>query len=817
MTIKGKKTEKADKVEKAPVKLKRDDMAPAEIQKPETEAAAPKDSAAASTPLKRTTLKTIKRGVATPPPSPTLHRVTIGAPTRRVVPKAPPPRPKPVEPPPVVPPKPVEKVAPAPTPAPAPATPKPTPVPAPTSVAPAPAPAPAAAPAAPPAAKTPAEAPAKPAVDKAKREPPKIEPTATYKMPTPSAPKPPRPVTARPSAPAQAASAAATAAAPTVTASSSKENMQAPAEPSRGKVRIPEIITVKELAERLNVKPIDVIKKLLGLGTLVTINQQIDPDTASLAADSLGFDAEIVPLVQEEVVEEKEDPAKLKPRAPIVTIMGHVDHGKTSLLDTIRKTRVAEKEAGGITQHIGAYRVPTAKGDVVFLDTPGHEAFTAMRARGAQVTDIVVLVVAADDGVMPQTIEAIDHARAAGVTIVVAVNKTDLPQADPERIRRELAQHNLAPEEWGGKTVFVDVSAKKGTNVDKLLEMLGLESELLELKANPDRTANGVVVEARMDARRGVTATLLVQNGTLRIGDVIAAGTSWGRVRALLDDRGDRIESAGPATPVEVLGLSGVPQAGDRFSQISDEREARTLVERRQAAVHEEAIRRRHVTLENLHERVAEGKIRELKVILKADVQGSVQALRDAIERLSNDEIRMNVIHAGVGGINETDVGLADASDAIIIGFNVRADAKSEELARREEVTVRTYRIIYEAIAEVRAAMEGLLEPTTEQTTLGRAEVRQVFKVSKGGTIAGSTVLDGKIVRGSKARLLRDKVVVHEGSIESLKRFKDDAREVEKGFECGIGLGAFQDIKPGDVIEAYIEETKVRKLSEPKA
>ena len=579
------------------------------------------------------------------------------------------------------------------------------------------------------------------------------------------------------------------------------------------------MVTVKDLAERLNVKSIDVIKKLLGLGTMVTINQQIDEDLETLAADAFGYDVKMIPLVDEAdaVVEEEEDGNNLLPRAPIVSILGHVDHGKTCLLDDIRSTRVAEKEAGGITQHIGAYRVKTSRGDVVFLDTPGHEAFTAMRARGAQVTDIVVLVVAADDGVMPQTVEAIDHAKAAGVTIVVAVNKIDLPTADPEKIKRELAQYQLMSEEWGGKTTFVEVSAKKGTGIEKLLEMLSLEAELLELKANPNRRAQGVVVEAQLDPRRGPIATLLVQRGTLKLGDVVVAGAAFGRVRALSDDRGARVEEAGPATPVEILGLSAAPQAGDRFSVLNDEREARVLVERRQQILQQEAVKRRHVTLETLHERVAEGKVRDLKIILKGDVQGSVQALRDSLERMSTAEIRMNVIHAGVGGINERDVQLAVASDAIIIGFNVRADAKAEDIARREEVDMRTYRIIYEAIADVRAAMEGLLEPEKTELKVGRAEARQVFKVSKGGTIAGCTVLEGKIVRGGKARLLRDNVVVHVGTIDSLKRFKDDAREVEKGFECGIGLGNFQDIKPKDIIEVFSEETHARKLGAPNA
>jgi len=652
-------------------------------------------------------------------------------------------------------------------------------------------------------------------VNKPKAEPQKNEPTATYKMPPPPPVKAPRLVVNKPTANAVTASASSTA--PLTTSQKIETASGSPVSTEkRPQIRVPEVVTVKDLAERLNVKSIDVIKKLLGLGTMVTINQQIDEDLVTLAADAFGFDVEIIPLLAEETItQEKEDPKTLQPRAPIVTIMGHVDHGKTSLLDAIRSTRVAEKEAGGITQHIGAYRVKTAKGEVVFLDTPGHEAFTAMRARGAQVTDIVVLVVAADDGVMPQTIEAIDHAKAAGVKIVVAVNKIDLPTADPERIKRELSNLNLMPEDWGGKTIFVEVSAKKGTNVEKLLEMLALEAELLELKANPNRSAQGVVIEAQLDARRGAVATVLVQRGTLKMGEVVVAGIAYGRVRALLDDRGVRVNEAGPSTPVEILGLSGVPQAGERFSVLTDDREARTLVERRQQIVQQEAVRRRHVTLETLHERVAEGKIRDLKIILKADVQGSVQALRDQLERMSTPEIRMNVIHAGVGGINETDVQLAAASDAIIIGFSVRADAKSEEIAKREDVDMRTYRIIYEAIADVRAAMEGLLEPEKTESRVGRAEARQVFKVSKGGTIAGSMVLEGKIVRGGKARLLRDGVVIHEGTIESLKRFKDDAREVEKGFECGIGFGNFQDVKPKDIIEAYAEETRARKLDNP--
>jgi len=759
-----------------------------------TETASP-----AAEPKKRMVLKTIKRAAAAPPASPTLHRVT-GVMTRRVLPKAPPPKPVPPPPPPPPIPKPEVKTPVAPVEQ------------KPVAAAPVAKAVPVAPKAAAPAGASATKDVKKPVPAEVKKEHPKSEPTATYKMPPPTPLKTPtpRPMTTKPAhAPSSAPSHA-------VATSEQKSAVETPAA-ARPKVRVPEVVTVKDLAEKLNVKPIDVIRKLLALGTMVTINQQIDSDIATLAADALGFDIEIIPILREtDAVEEKEDPAKLKPRPPVVTIMGHVDHGKTSLLDTIRKTRVAEKEAGGITQHIGAYRVPTAKGDVVFLDTPGHEAFTAMRARGAKVTDIVVLVVAADDGVMPQTIEAIDHARAAGVPIVVAVNKVDLPTADPEKIRRELSQHQLLSEEWGGKTVFVEVSAKKGTNIEKLLEMLLLEAELMELKANPDRSAQGVVVEAKIDPRRGVAATLLVQKGTLKPTDIVVAGLSYGRIRAVLDDRGNRIETAGPSTPVEVLGLNSVPQAGDRFSVLSDEREARTLVERRQMVISEESQKRRGVTLENLHERVAEGKIRDLKIILKADVQGSVQALRDSLERMSTNEIRLNVIHSGVGGINETDVALASASEAVIIGFSVRADAKSEEAARKAEVEIKTYRIIYEAIADVRAAMEGLLKPEISEIRLGRAEIRTVYKLSKGGTIGGSFVLEGKLVRGAKARLIRDGVIVNEGTLDSLRRFKDDVKEVEKGFECGIGLGNFQDLKAKDIVEVYTEESKARKL-EPQA
>ncbi len=799
---------------------------PAKADKPKSsveEKAVPVDHASSvpeKTGPKRMVLKTLKRA-SVAPPSPMLHRVT-GVMTRRVIPKAPPPKPAPPPPPPAPPPpappaKPVEK-QPAPITEPKPPSPETPPVvqeppkPSTTKVA---ATKSSAAVGAPSAKPLPADKAAKPS-PAPKKEPGKSEPTATYKLPPPT---PLKPQLSRPS-PKSATAASPLAGAPSAAGSTTTPPSSPHEETAvsiRQKIRIPEVLTVKDLSDKLNVKPIDVIKKLLGLGSMVTINQQIDSDIATLAADSFGFDVDIIPILSEaELEEDIDDPGQLKPRPPVVTIMGHVDHGKTSLLDTIRKTRVAEKEAGGITQHIGAYRVPTPKGDVVFLDTPGHEAFTAMRARGAKATDIVVLVVAADDGVMPQTIEAIDHARAAGVPIVVAVNKIDLPTADVEKIRRELSQHQLVSEEWGGKTVFVEVSAKKGTNIEKLLEMLLLEAELMELKANPDRPAQGVVIEAKLDPRRGVTATLLIQKGNLKTGDVVVAGVTYGRVRALQDDRGERLSQAGPSTPVEVLGFSAVPQAGDRFRVILDEREARTLVERRQMILTEEVQKRRHVTLANLHEKVAEGKVRELKIILKADVQGSVQALRDSLERMSTDEIRLHVIHSGVGGINETDVTLAAASDAVIIGFGIRPDSKAEDLARKEDVEIKTYRIIYEAIADVRAAMEGLLEPEKTEVKLGRAEIRDVFKLSKGGTIGGSFVLEGKLIRGARVRLIRDGVLVHEGVLESLRRFKDDVKEVDKGFECGIGLGNFQDIKAKDVVEVFLEETKARKL-EPQA
>ncbi len=633
----------------------------------------------------------------------------------------------------------------------------------------------------------------------------------------PPAPKPPAPPAAK--SPAGAAPSAPSHPAKPPSAPLSQPPVSpapAPAAPApaRGKIRINEMVTVKELAEKMEAKVPDVLKKLMSLGKLANINQRLDMDTASLVADAFGFDVEAVSLYADDnLAAAPEDASQLKPRPPVVTVMGHVDHGKTSLLDAIREARVAEKEAGGITQHIGAYQVKTEKGGITFLDTPGHEAFTAMRARGAQATDLVVLVVAADDGVMPQTVEALDHARAANVPIVVAINKCDLPTANPQKIKQELTNHNLIPEEWGGKTVMVEVSARQKTNLDKLLEMILLEAELLELKANPNRPAQGVVVEARLDPRRGPVATVLVQKGTLRVGDAFVCGLTAGKVRALTDHTGQRMKEAPPACPAEVLGFSGTPQAGDKFVVVASEREAREIADRRQTILSGEMkAKRQHLTLEALHDEVEAGKLKALPIILKADVQGSVEAVRDALEKLSTSEISLRVIHAGVGGINGSDVILAAASDAVILGFNVRPDPSSEEAARREGVEIKTYRIIYDMVNDVKKALEGLLDPEEREVTIGWAEVRQVFRVPKAGTVAGCYVTDGKISRTAKARLVRNGTIVFDGAVAGLRRFKDDVREVEKGFECGLSLENFQDVKSGDRFEFYVLEKKARKL-----
>ena len=579
-------------------------------------------------------------------------------------------------------------------------------------------------------------------------------------------------------------------------------------------IKIDETITVSELASKMEVKVSELIKKLMSQGILATINQRLDMDTATLAAGEFGFGIEVVPLYGEELLEEKkEDESLLQPRPPIVTIMGHVDHGKTSLLDAIRESKIIAKESGGITQHIGAYRVSAGKGHIVFLDTPGHEAFTAMRARGAQVTDIIVLVVAADEGTKPQTTEAIDHARAAGVPILVAVNKIDLPNANVEKVKQELSQYNLVSEEWGGKTIFVEVSAKEKIGLDNLLEMILLEAEMLELKANPNKKARGTVIEARLDKQRGPVATVLVQSGTLEVGDPFVSGFSAGKVRAMIDDRGRKVKSIGPSIPAEVLGFSSLPQAGDKFYTMDSDRAAKEISEIRQRTRREDILsRRRRVTLEDLHEQIALGKIKELKIIVKADVQGSVEALCDSLQKLSTHEITLNVVHRGVGGINESDVMLGAASNAIIIGFNVRPVPSAEELAEKEGVDIHTYRVIYEAVEETKKAMEGLLEPEFKEIPLGRAEVKRTFRVPKVGVVAGCSVAKGKITRQSKVRLLRDNVIIFEGKISSLKRFKDDVREVEVGFECGVGLENFSDIKENDILEAFTLEKIARKL-----
>jgi len=579
-------------------------------------------------------------------------------------------------------------------------------------------------------------------------------------------------------------------------------------------IKIDETITVSELASKMEVKVSELIKKLMTQGILVTINQRLGIDTATLVAGEFGFGIEVVPLYGEELLEEeKEDESLLQPRPPIVTIMGHVDHGKTSLLDAIRESKIIAKESGGITQHIGAYHVSVDKGDIVFLDTPGHEAFTAMRARGAQVTDIIVLVVAADEGAKPQTVEAIDHARAAGVPILVAVNKIDLPNANVEKVKQELSQYDLVSEDWGGKTIFVEVSAKEKIGLDNLLEMILLEAEMSELKANPNKKARGTIIEARLDKQRGLVATVLVQSGTLEVSDPFISGFSAGKVRAMFNDRGKKVKSIGPSMPAEVLGFSSLPQAGDKFYTLDSERTAREISEIRQKTRREEILSRsRRITLEDLHEQIASGKLKELKIIIKADVQGSVEALCDSLQKLSTQEITLNIVHRGVGGINESDVMLSAASNAIIIGFNVRPGPSAEELAEKEGVDIHIYRVIYEVVEETKKAMEGLLEPEFKEIPLGRVEVKRIFRIPKVGTVAGCSVAKGKISRQSNVRLLRDNVIIYEGKISSLRRFKDDVREVDAGFECGIGLENFNDVKENDILEAFTLEKIARKL-----
>lgn len=575
-------------------------------------------------------------------------------------------------------------------------------------------------------------------------------------------------------------------------------------------VLIPDGITVGELAERMKKPATEVIKKLMLLGVMASVNESLDYDTASLIAEEMGctFEKEIILTDEEKLFKDTEDaPETLKPRSPVVVVMGHVDHGKTSLLDTIRNTNVTEGEFGGITQHIGAHRVRVNDKKITFLDTPGHEAFTAMRARGALVTDIAILVVAADDGIMPQTVEAINHARAAEVSIIVAINKIDKEGANPDRVRQELTEHGLVPEEWGGDTICVEVSAKQGTNVDQLLEMVLLVAEMKELKANPDRAAKGTVIEAQLDKGRGPVATVLVQKGTLRVGDIVVAGTAVGRVRAMNDDKGKSVKKAGPSIPVEILGLSEVPEGGDTFYAVDDERKAREVVEARKFKEKQERQQRANViSLDNLFEHIEAGKVKDLNIIVKADVQGSVEAVRQSLERISNEEVRVNVIHGAVGAVTESDVMLASASNAIIVGFNVRPTAGAVGAAEDAEVDVRLYRVIYDAIEDIEKAMKGMLEPTFREAVTGHVEIRTTFKVSGVGTIGGAYVQDGKIQRNSLVRVVRDGIVIHEGELGSLKRFKDDAKEVSAGYECGLSIDKYNDIKEGDIIEAYTME-----------
>jgi translation initiation factor IF-2 len=589
----------------------------------------------------------------------------------------------------------------------------------------------------------------------------------------------------------------------------------APPPPVTRTITLAEGMTVADLATKLDVKAKDVLKKLMDKRLMMTINSTLDDETASMIAREFGADVKMQTFEEEMLQVEAEDidPSDAVSRAPVVTVMGHVDHGKTTLLDAIRSARVAEREAGGITQHIGAYAVKVNDRNVVFLDTPGHEAFTMMRARGARVTDVVILVVAADDGVMPQTKEAIDHARAAGVPILVAINKIDKPDANPDRVKKELADLGLTPEQWGGDTVMVEVSAKKKENLDALLEMILLVTEMGELKANPKRSASGTVLEAKLDKGRGPVATVLVQDGTLHVSDTVIAGTIVGKVRALIDDRGRQLKSAGPATPVEVLGLGGLPQPGDAFQALADAVKARQIAHFRQNQAKEKALggKGARLTLESLQAQISEGGMKELPVIVKADVQGSAEVLGDTLAKLSDEKVKVRIIHSGVGAITESDVLLASASNAIVIGFNVRPDRNAGDVAEREKVDIRLHSVIYNVVDEMKKAMEGLLEPTFKEVRLGLAQVRETFKVPKAGTIAGCMVTDGIIRRSgdAQARLLRDNVVVHEGKIASLRRFKDDVSEVRSGFECGIGFEKFNDIKVGDVIEAFVVERVV--------
>ncbi len=657
-------------------------------------------------------------------------------------------------------------------------------------------------------------------------------PTSTVIRPRPPAPRPaapmrPVPAPPRPAAPIKTVSRRRPEAKPKLKGQKrkvkqpigAKERRAAEAKPvEKQKEQIPKIlrkialtegVTVKELAEKMEVKHKDVIKSLMGRGVLATINQTLGTDLAVEIARKFGCEAEILSfeedVLREETIEER--PEDLVPRGPVVTVMGHVDHGKTSLLDAIRETKVVEGEAGGITQHIGAYKVKVRNRDVVFLDTPGHEAFTMMRARGARVTDLVVLVVAADDGVMPQTIEAIDHSKAAKVAVMVAVNKIDKPDANPERVKKQLADIGLMPEDWGGDTVFCEVSAKKRLGLDLLLEMTLLVSDLQELRANPKRAGMGTVLEAQIDKGKGPVARVLIQNGAAQVGDSFIAGAVYGKIRAMFDDQGRKVKQVGPSTPVEIIGLSSLPLAGDQFQIIADSFKARQIGEFRQQKLRERQLAKSaRLTLDQLHQQVEEGKVVELPIVLRADVQGSVEVLTDTLNKLSTDRVKIKIIGAGAGAITDTDVLLASASNAIIVGFNVRPQKSAENLAAKEDIDVRLHTVIYNITDEIKKAMEGLLEPTYQESLLGRAEVRNVFRVPKVGTVAGCYITEGKVMRGADVRLLRDSVVIHEGKIGSLKRFKEDATEVREGFECGIGLASYGDVKLGDVLEAYTVE-----------
>ncbi len=573
-------------------------------------------------------------------------------------------------------------------------------------------------------------------------------------------------------------------------------------------------VTVAELARAMGVKAAELIKKLLMMGSMVTINQEIDIETASLIADEYGYELEQAAYEEESLIPEMSDAEEdLKPRPPVVTIMGHVDHGKTSLLDYIRKSKITEGEFGGITQHIGAYYVESEEGTIVFLDTPGHEAFTAMRARGAKVTDLIVLVVAADDGVMPQTKEAVNHAKAAGIPIVVAVNKIDKPEADPEKVKRELADLGLIPEDWGGETIFGHISAKTGEGIEEFLSLILLQAEILELKANPNRAARGNIIEAKLDRSRGPLATVLISNGTLKQGDYFVCGEHYGKVRAMQDHMGRRMDSAGPSVPVEITGISGVPFAGDEFAVVPDEKTAKEVMENRKArGMKPEAAKKGLTSLDDLFERMKEGEIKELNLILRADVQGSLEALIDSLLKMSTDEVKVKIIHSATGAITEGDIMLASASDAIIIGYNVRANPRVADIAEKENVDIRHYDVIYNVLKDIKQAMTGLLEPVFEEHVIGRAEIREVFRVPKVGAVAGCQVTNGHVERNSKVRLLRDDVVVFDGKVSSLKRFKEDVKEVQTGYECGVGLENFNDIKEGDVLEFYLMEKTAAEL-----